>query len=51
MNRPSVPGWIGGVKHAPVTDPELEQTRDGACQRLRLDLIRMLGELSAGLSK
>lgn len=44
MNRQRVPGWTGGVKHAPVTGPELEQTRERAYQRLRLDLIEMLGE-------
>ena len=44
MNRYGVLNWITRVKHTPVTNPELEQAREGACQRLRLDLIEMLGE-------
>jgi hypothetical protein len=44
MNRDYMLSRIGRVKHAPVTHAELEQAREGACQRLRLDLIEMLGE-------
>jgi hypothetical protein len=44
MNRYGVLNRIRCVEHAPVTNAELEQAREGACQRLRLDLIEMLGE-------
>jgi hypothetical protein len=44
MNRHGALNWIGRVKHAPVANAELERTREEACQRLRLDLIEMLGE-------
>ena len=44
MNRYGVLNSISRVKHAPVTNAELELTREGACQRLRLNLIVMLGE-------
>jgi len=48
MNRNGMQGWIGRVKHAPVTHSELELTRESACQCLRLDLIEMLTLLKQG---
>jgi hypothetical protein len=44
VNRNAMQCWIGRIKHAPVTGPELEMTRESACQCLQLDLIEMLGE-------
>ena len=39
MNRYGVLNGIGCVDHTPVTDPELEQNRKGACQRLWMHVI------------
>lgn len=44
MNRYGVLNRIRCVEHAPVTNAELEQAREWACQRLPLDFMEMLGE-------
>ncbi len=44
MYRNEMPVRIGRIQHAPATHAELEQIRKGTCQRLRLDLMVMLGE-------
>ena len=44
MNRNVVLIRIGCVQDSPMSNPQLVQIREGACQRFRLDLIVMLGE-------